>query len=267
MIQRNIKGGIVQASVRYARANNKSLGTLYDLRKPNSYILYVNANNLYEWAMSQPMPNDKIQWLNEQECRESELKLSKKQTHDQFFEYHAISQEEYACLKQEYEQTDVISDKIVAFEIKIPFNESPRHFIIEVGMEYLNDLHEWDVDYPMAPELMSITLETTGPKQHEIIAKYFAAACPYSRKLICSFLPKKRYVVFGHMLRFYLDRGMKLIKMHRGIKFTATHYLAEYIENNNNNSNQFKKDDVEKNYYKLMNNSPYKTTIESAARR
>ena len=42
-------------------------------------------------------------------------------------------------------------------------NVPPRHFIFEVDMEYPNDLHERDYDYPMAPELMTITPETTGP--------------------------------------------------------------------------------------------------------
>ena len=113
-------------------------------------------------------------------------------------------------------------------------------------MEYLSALHDRDDEYPMAPELMTITPETTGSKQHELRAKYFAAACPYSRKLIFLFLPKKQYVVLGHMLRFYLDRGMKRIKVHRGIKFTANPYLAQYIDNNTNKRNQYKKYDVKK---------------------
>ena len=122
MIQPNIRGGKVHATVRYARANNKMLGTLYDPRKPTSYILYVDANNLYGWAMSQPLPDDKIEWRSEQECREAEIELSEKQTRDQFFEYHANSQEEYARLKQEYERTGVFSNKIVAFETKMANN-------------------------------------------------------------------------------------------------------------------------------------------------
>ena len=71
MIQPNIRGGIFHASVRYARANNKLLGSLYDPSKPTSYIQYVDANNLYGWAMSQPMPDDKIEWLSEKECHEA----------------------------------------------------------------------------------------------------------------------------------------------------------------------------------------------------
>ena len=51
MIQPNIRGGICHASVRYARANNKLMGSLYEPRQPTSYIMEVDANNLYGWAM------------------------------------------------------------------------------------------------------------------------------------------------------------------------------------------------------------------------
>ena len=91
MIQPNIRGGICHASVRYARANNKLLGSLYDPNKPTPYILYVDANNLYGWAMSQAMPDDHFEWLSIQECPDTEIELSEKQTRDRFFEYHANS--------------------------------------------------------------------------------------------------------------------------------------------------------------------------------
>ena len=53
MIQPNIRGGICHASVRYARVNNKLMGSLYDPLQPTSYIIEVDANNLYGWVMSQ----------------------------------------------------------------------------------------------------------------------------------------------------------------------------------------------------------------------
>ena len=52
MIQPNIRVGICHASVRYARANNKLMDPLYKSRQPTSYIMEVDANNLYVWAMS-----------------------------------------------------------------------------------------------------------------------------------------------------------------------------------------------------------------------
>ena len=114
---------------------------------------------------------------------------------------------------------------------------------------------------------MTIEPEITGVKQHNLRAQYFGAACPFSRKLICSFLSKKHYVVLGHLLRFYLDRGMKLVKVHRAIRFKSSPYVAGYIAKNTEKRKQFKHDDVKKAFYKLMNNAPYGKTIENVARR
>ena len=47
MIQPNNRAGICHASVRYARTNNKLMGSLYEPRQPTSYIMEVDANNLY----------------------------------------------------------------------------------------------------------------------------------------------------------------------------------------------------------------------------
>ena len=52
IIQQIIRVGICHASVRYARANNQLMGSLYDQTQPTSYIMEVDANNLYGWAMS-----------------------------------------------------------------------------------------------------------------------------------------------------------------------------------------------------------------------
>ena len=64
MIQPNIRGGICHASVRYALANNRLMGSLYDTTKPSSYIMEVNENNLYGWAMSEEMPDGKFEWVS-----------------------------------------------------------------------------------------------------------------------------------------------------------------------------------------------------------
>ena len=93
---------------------------------------------------------------------------------------------------------------------------------------------------------MTIEPEITGEKQHNLRAQYFGAACPYRRKLICSFLRKKHYVVLGQLLRFYQDLGMKLVKVHRAIRFKYSPYFASYIANNTKNRKQFKQDDVKK---------------------
>ena len=49
-------------SKRYSKANNPYLKD-FDGSKPTSYIQYLDANNLYGWAMSQPLPIGECKWL------------------------------------------------------------------------------------------------------------------------------------------------------------------------------------------------------------
>ena len=60
---------------------------------------------------------------------------------------------------------------------------------------------------------------------------------------------------------------MRLVKVHRAIRFNSSPYVAGYIGNNTEKRKQFKHDDVKKALYKLMNNAPYGNTIENVARR
>ena len=53
MFEKSIRGGLVQVVQKYANANNKYMGESYDPNKPRSYLTYVDANNLYGWAMMQ----------------------------------------------------------------------------------------------------------------------------------------------------------------------------------------------------------------------
>ena len=55
MIGEGIRGGITQSSHRYSEANNKCMNN-YDKNKESSYLIYLDANNLYGGAMSQKQP-------------------------------------------------------------------------------------------------------------------------------------------------------------------------------------------------------------------
>ena len=55
MIEKVIRRGIIHAIHRYAEANNKYMKT-YDKNKESSYPIYLDAKNLYGWAMSQKFP-------------------------------------------------------------------------------------------------------------------------------------------------------------------------------------------------------------------
>ena len=64
MFKRGIRGEITQAAHRYTSANNKYMGDLYDPNRESSYIQYLNANNIYGWAMSQPLPTSKFKLVD-----------------------------------------------------------------------------------------------------------------------------------------------------------------------------------------------------------
>ena len=57
MIEKGVRGGISMNSKRHGKANNKYMGEEYDPSQPSKYITYLDANNLYGWAMSSPYPS------------------------------------------------------------------------------------------------------------------------------------------------------------------------------------------------------------------
>ena len=60
-VERGMRGGISMVSKRYAKANNpRDQG--YDPSKPKKHIMYLDANNLYGWAMSKPLPIRDFKW-------------------------------------------------------------------------------------------------------------------------------------------------------------------------------------------------------------
>ena len=63
-VEEGIRGGICHSVHRYAKANNKYVDN-YDESKESLYIQYLDANNLYGWAMSQKLPINNFKWLKD----------------------------------------------------------------------------------------------------------------------------------------------------------------------------------------------------------
>ena len=66
MVEKGIRGGICHSIQRYAKANNKYMKN-YNNNEESSYIQYLDANNIYGWAMSKKLPTNGFKWIDNNE--------------------------------------------------------------------------------------------------------------------------------------------------------------------------------------------------------
>ena len=73
MAEEGIRGGICHSIHRYAKVNNKYMKN-YNNNEESSYIQYLDANNLYGWAMSKKLPVNGFKWFDNNETAEPSAK-------------------------------------------------------------------------------------------------------------------------------------------------------------------------------------------------
>ena len=118
-------------------------------------------------------------------------------------------------------------------------------YILEIDLEYPKELHDLHNDYPLAPERLKI-----GGVE----------------KLIPNLWDKKKYVVHHKTLKQYISIGLKVTKIHREIKFEESAWLESYIHMNTDLRTRAK-NDFEKDFFRLMNNSIFGKTMENIRKR
>ena len=69
MVEKGIRGGVSMISTRYSKANNPYMKD-YDPNQPTKFISYLDANNLYGWAMCKPLPTDCFRFMNKEELKD-----------------------------------------------------------------------------------------------------------------------------------------------------------------------------------------------------
>ena len=62
MVLKEIRGGICNTILRYAKENNKYMKN-YNKDEEESFLQYNDANNLYGFALSEPLPLDGFEWM------------------------------------------------------------------------------------------------------------------------------------------------------------------------------------------------------------
>jgi len=151
MVEKGIHGGVSMISTRYGKANNKYMDD-YIPGEKSKYIQYLDANNLYGWAMSEKLPTHGFEWMGGKELEHWR---------------------KHPC-------------------------------ILEVDLEYPEKLHNLHNDYPLAPERM-------------IVNKV--------EKLLPNLGDKNKYIIHHQTLKQYKSLGLKITKIHRGIKFSESEWF------------------------------------------
>ena len=219
-IEKGMRGGISCVTHRYGSANNKYMQN-HDKSKPSKYIMYMDANNLYGWAMSQFLPTGGFRWLTEKEINKKNLAAHQK--------------------------------------------DNKKGMILEVDLEYPEELHDAYNSYPLAPEHLAITEDMLSPYCKQIKEKYHMSAGEV-KKLIPNLMDKTKYVLHYRNLQLYIDLGLKIKKIHRVLEFNQSPWLEQYISFNTN-KRTVAKNDFEKDFFKLMNNSVFGKTMENLRKR
>ena len=119
--------------------------------------------------------------------------------------------------------------------------DSDKGYILKVDVEYPKNLHDFHSDLPFLPERIKID------------------KC---NNLACNLYDKKNYVVHIKSLKQVLNHGLLLKKVHRVIKFNQEAWLKPYVDMNSELRKQAK-NDFEKDFFKLMNNSVFGNTMEN----
>jgi len=232
-IEKEIRGGMTVVSKRYVKADNHYVNKEEDQENKNSnqlntYLWYVDANQLYAWAMTQYLPYDGFFWLVESEV-----------------------------------QSKPISEwKDVILQIK---DEQEKGYIFEVDLDYPIELHDLHKDYPLAPENREVGLEELSPMMLYLKEKnqlhYTKTA-----KLCGTLNHKRNYKVHYRTLKLYLELGLELKKIHKVLGFTQKPWMKTFILKNVD-YRQKATSDFFKDLYKLVNNAVFGKTMENVRKR
>ena len=72
LIEKGMRGGISYIAKRHSKASNKYM-KCYDERKESKFIIYLDADNIYSWAIKHNLPYSGFKWLNQEEINSFDM--------------------------------------------------------------------------------------------------------------------------------------------------------------------------------------------------
>ena len=237
-MEKGIRGGVAVISHRHA---NNPLVEGYDAAQPTNHLIYWDANNLYGWAMSQPLPYAGLRWLMDEEIRQLDItNVSSDASEGYILEVDLNYPVELHHLHEDY---PLAPEKMkISFDMLSPFQ-----------LAMLADVERIELNRGKSPDEHFI-----GPIKPSVASVV--------EKLVPNLCDKTQYILHYRNLQLYLSLGMELTRIHRVVAFKQKAWLAPYIEFNTLQRAKAA-NDFEKDFFKLLNNAVFGKLMENVRHR
>ena len=135
-------------------------------------------------------------------------------------------------------------------------------YFLKVDLKNPDDIKEKTKHFPFCPENKKINPH----KYNEYMKKIKPKSYTKSKKLICDWTNKKKYLIHYRMLKFYVRHGMVVEKIHEIIAFKQSNWLESYISFNTQKRNKAE-NDLEKDFFKLLVKAAFGKFLENVRNR
>ena len=144
-------------------------------------------------------------------------------------------------------------------------SEGDVGYYFEIDLIYPDNIKNNTKDFPLAPESGYVSEDMFSPFMKQLRETLDFKFRP-TRKLLMTQTDRYNYRVHYSILKFYLEMGMKIRKVHRIIQFNQKPFLKPYIDYNSRKRAQAQ-NAFQKDYFKLKNNALFGKTMEDVRKR
>lgn len=156
-------------------------------------------------------------------------------------------------------------EEIEKLDVLTISDESDVGYILEVDLEYPPNLHSHHNCYPLAPERLIISQDMISAHTTHLLDSSQTKLMKTPR-LVPHLNNRCNYVTHYRNLKLYLSLGLKLVRVHKVLRFNQSPWLKEYIDFNTKKRIEAK-NDFERDLYKLLNNAMFGKTMENLRNR
>ena len=181
LLENNIRGGI-----------SSVMGDRHVQSDEKKQILYIDANNLYGWAMSQ-----------------------------------YLSTGDFKKIKLCCEYDSVLMNEIKEDIFNTP-DDNEFGYFIECNLEYPAEIKEKTKNFLFCPYQTKADPNLFSGYMNNINQPNYKP----TSKLMCDVTNKSKYMIHYRMFKFYLNQGMKVTKIHTIYRFKQSAWLGKYIDHN-----------------------------------